>query len=111
MSRTAFSELLKVLDDQQTLPYQVTRDGGAVDITGWAFSFAVKELPEDVGYIIDPVAGDIDDAAEGEFSFDVLFDTLVESGVYEITATVGGKKTTLTPGNGVKIQIVESIID
>lgn len=109
MSCTAFSDLLVVLDDTRTLPYQVKKDGAVVDITGWTFAFEVKDVPGGTT-IIGPVAGTIDDVANGKFSFEVLFDTLLDTGVYEITRTVGGKKRALTPGNGVKIEIVEKIV-
>jgi hypothetical protein len=111
MSCTAFSDLLVVLDDTKTLRYQIKRDGVVVDITGWTFEFGVKENPGDAAFVIGPVAGTIDDAANGKFSFEVLFDTLLELGVYEINySSSSGIKETLTPGNGVEIRIVEKIL-
>lgn len=111
MSCTAFSELLVVLDNVLTLPYQITKDGVVVDISGWVFTFSAKELPEDAAEILGPITGDIDVAASGKFSFQITFDTLF-TGVYEILAVDnGGNTIALTPGNGVKIQVVEKIVE
>ena len=109
MSCIAFSSLLVVLDDVRTLSYKVQQDGVAVDITGWTFAFEVRDVPGGT-VLLGPVAGAIDVAAEGEFSFEVTFSALIDIGVYEITRTVGGNKQALTPGNGVKIEVVDKIV-
>jgi len=97
-----------------TKRYQVKENSVAKDITGMTFKFAVKEKYTDATYLINPITGTIDDAANGKFSFEIgppNTDTVLQ-GVFEITMTDGsGKKTVLTPAKGVAFRIVENIID
>ena len=65
----SLTKLVLVTGDTVTLRYQLISDGFPVDITGNSFKFAAKLNPSEATFIIDPVDGDIDDAAAGKFSF------------------------------------------
>lgn len=99
--------------DTVTLRYQLTEDGVAKDITGMTFKLAVKEKLSDVAFKIDPVDGDIDDAATGKFSF-TLTDSETDqdpfAGKMEIAMFSGTDKTTLTPAGGIGFRLVEDVI-
>jgi len=109
----SLGKLVLVTGDTVTLQYQLVsaETGFPIDITGNTFIFAAKLNPSEATFIIDPIAGSIDDAASGKFSFEVLVPDDPDDGVYEIEMTVPGPKiTTLTPGGGLPISISQEII-
>lgn len=107
----SFEKLVFVTGDTVTLQYQLTSDSFPVDITGNTFKFAAKLKPSDAAFIIDPVAGVIDDAADGKFSFEIAVPATDNDGVYEVEMTIPGpKKITLTPGGGVPVSIALEVI-
>jgi len=94
-----------------TLLYQLREDGAAKDITGMGFIFAAKERHTDAAYMVAPVAGAIDDAASGRFSFEVTMPSSPFAGVYGVVMEAGGKRTVLTSPGGDGIRVLESLVD
>ena len=95
-----------------TLSYHVMQDGSAKDITGMSFTFGAKLKHTDTLYEIDPVAGSIDSAAEGKFSFSVTMPDSPFAGLYAVVMTDGvGNRTVLSSRGGDAIKALESLID
>jgi hypothetical protein len=98
--------------DTAELRYQLKEDGAAKDITGMTFKFSVKENLSDAAHKIGPVAGTIDDAALGKFSFELTpteTNQATFKGLYSVAMFDGAARTTLTPAGGVEFRLVEDI--
>lgn len=98
--------------ESATLRYQIMEDEQPKSITGMTFTFAAKIRHDHTVYAIDPVIGTIDDAADGEFSFDLTMPAVAFSGLYSIVMEDStGKCSVLGSRPGDPIRVLESLID
>ena len=97
------------------LSYQLMKDGEPVNIEDYTFKFGVKAHAGDTEYILGPIDGIIETAAEGKVGFPLTAtDTDLDacSGMYEIAMYDGdNKKRVLTPPGGVAFIVLEGIIE
>jgi len=103
------SALMFNVGDVKTLKFQLREADKAtpVDITGLVFTFYAKDEPGDAAYKIDPVVGNITDAANGRFEFDVTMPATPFDGFYWIEREDdGGNTDTITPASGTEIRVL-----